>query len=403
MISLEEAQRKVISQIHPLQSFERVSLKEAVGRVLSETIYAALDQPPFTNSAMDGFAMRAEDVRDASPECPVTLRVKAFQPAGALPEALPEASPEAVEIATGAPLPLGADAVVMKEHARLRDSEIILERPLSVGENIRQAGETLVKGTPIFMAGEKIFANNMGLLASCGLDSLSVVRRPRIVYLATGDEIVGIGQPRGDHQIYNSNMPVLRALFEKEGCTFWDLGISKDSEDELSSKLHKAYDLEPDILVLTGGVSVGRRDLVKELLEKSGAETLFHKVAMKPGKPILFAKRHETFIFGLPGNPVSAQVGFYQFVYPAIQKLLNAKNLFLEEEKALLEREIASQKRHLILIGLKRKKNGMTTVMPLKEGSGSVSSFSLGNCFISIPTGDQPWGRNTMVGIQSYV
>lgn len=403
MISLIEAQKIIIREIETFHETEKVPLLESVGRVLAEDVIAPFAQPPFSNSAMDGFALRVLDVQDASEKNPVTLEVMKFQSAGSSFCELPLHA--IYEIATGAPLPLGADAVMMKEEASYQEGKITVKRRLSAGENVRKKGENIVEGTPVFLRGEKILEKNIGLLASFGFDLINVMRRPLVCYFATGNEIVKVGKPREDYQIYNSNALSLHALFQKEGCEFLDLGICKDSLSEHISLIKKARDVKPDILAMTGGVSVGEHDFVKEALEEIGAEILFHKVSIKPGKPILFARLNHVLIFGLPGNPVSTQVGFYYFIYPTIRKLLGQRECFLREEKAFLQGTLFQEKRHLLLPGIKRTVDGVSSVIPLKQGSGNVAAFSLGNCFISVPSkgaGEGKLNENSMVSIQDY-
>ena len=401
MLSVEEAQDIILEKISPLNEMENIPLLESIGRVLAKDVLAPFDQPPFSNSAMDGFALRSTDVTNASLESPVVLEVSKFQSAGSDFCELPLNC--AIEIATGAPLPRGSDAVMMKEDVKPQDGKIIVTQPLKRGENVRNQGEDLLEGTQLFLKGEKIKEKNVGLLASFGFASVEVIRKPRIAYVATGDEIVKAGEMKKEHQIYNSNALSLKALFKKEGCEFFDFGICRDSISELNFFIKKALETKPDIFVLTGGVSVGRHDFVRQILEENGAEIFFHKVSVKPGKPLLFAKFKDSFVFGLPGNPLSSQVGFYQFIYPAIQKLLNAKKYFLEQEMALLQGEIFKNKRHLFLIGFKKMINETITVIPFKEGSGNVASFSLGNCLISIPPGSGKLEKNSLVTIQDYV
>ena len=400
MILFKDAQSIIIEKIRPILDEQRVNLLESIGYVLAHPLKASFDQPPFSNSAMDGFAVAYGDVHEASPSHPIELKVASFQSAGST---FCKLSPKkAIEIATGAPLPEGCDAVIKKEDVMIEHQKIIISRQVKHSENIRRQGEDVQAGHILLDEGQSLLAKHMGMLASAGISELCVYRKPHAFYIATGDEIVELGKDRLSHQVYNSNAISLRALFEKSGCEFQDLGIVKDGCYELMAKIQNALSQKPDLLILTGGVSVGRHDYVKEALGALGAEILFHKVNIKPGKPLLFAKLDNTFIFGLPGNPLSSQVGFYEFILPALRKMRGDKHLFLKEKQAELINEIRSEERHKFVVGFEKDENGKTYVEAFKEGSGNVALFARGNCFISIPPGCKKFKAGERVTIQPY-
>ncbi|MBI2608961.1 MAG: molybdopterin molybdotransferase MoeA [Deltaproteobacteria bacterium] len=397
MISLKEAQQRITRESNKELGVEVINLQESVGRILEHSLFARFDQPVFTNSAMDGFAVRAEDVESASRENPQSLPIQSYQSAGSSFSVLQEGFVQ--EIATGAPLPQGADSVVMKEEVQVKGDQAYFSKPCHKGSHIRLQGEYIQKGSLIFRKGKKIEPNDLGVLASFGEKRLSVYKKVKVSYLATGNEIISLEEQRQEHHIYNSNAFSLLGLFQKEGCEFEDEGISPDEPFKLSEKIKQIFLKEPQFLILTGGVSVGKHDFVKEILEELGARIIFHKVSIKPGKPILFSRKADTFIFGLPGNPLSAQVGFYHFIYPLICKMQNRCCYFLEEKNAYVTEEIHQQKRHVFIPGVLKSNLGVESVTPLKLSSGNVLSLSLANCFISIPEGSDTVLQDTLVSV----
>ncbi|MBI2027447.1 MAG: molybdopterin molybdotransferase MoeA [Deltaproteobacteria bacterium] len=400
MIRLEEAQKCIVEITNAIEHTQTVNLLDSIGYVLAQPIHALFDQPPFTNSAMDGWAVRYEDVCLISEENSIELEVCGFQQAGSAARTLEIKS--AIEIATGAPVPQGADTVIKKEDVAVLQNKISISKPVKRFDNIRNQGEDVHLGQVLLGEGEEIGAKHIGLIASQGIDKLTVFRKPRILYIATGDELIQVGYPREAYQIYNSNALSLAALFSKAGCEFKDFGICYDTHNELCEWIQRAIDQKPDILVLTGGVSVGRYDYVKEVLESLKADIFFHKVRIKPGKPILCAKIGNSLIFGLPGNPLSAQVGFYEFIVPAIQKLRRQVPLFLSEKKAILIKSVMGGQMHKFIVGFQKHENGNTFVEALEEVSGNVCVFAKGNCFISIPESNKEFKAGELVTIQTY-
>ena len=400
MITFKRAQETVVLYTLPLDGVEKINLESCEGRVLAGDVRAEFYQPPFTNSAMDGFAVRSQELEGASPDAPISVEIQSFQSAGS---AFLELKPYMTcDIATGAPLPYGADAVVMKEKFKTEGVRAIFYEAVKPGTHVREKGSDVREGEILLRRGEKISPKSIGLLASFGVVELPVVRQPKIFYVATGDEIVAVGEKRAENQIYNSNARSLRALVCHEGCTFTDLGVFKDDEEELKFCVERILEDAPDIFILNGGISVGKRDYVRKALESLNVEIIFHKVAIKPGKPILFGRLNKTLIFGLPGNPFSTQVAFYQFVYPAIQKMVHGRNYFLKEEKAYLGEPLVLDARHLIVPAVKRNILGVVEVSPLKESSGSVAALSKANCFISIPEGEGILDKDSLVSIQVF-
>lgn len=298
---------------------ETVSVTDALGRVLAAPQTSALTVPPLDNSAMDGYAVRVADVAVAGVRLPVSQRIQA----GAV--GAPLQAGTAARIFTGAPVPAGADAVLMQEYCGLEGDEVVIHAQPHPGENIRRAGEDIQAGAQILAAGTRIGAAEMGLAASVGLAELPVYRKLKVACFFTGDELVTPGAPLLPGQIYNSNRYTLTGLVNDLGCELIDLGIVPDTLEATESALLRAASLA-DVIVTSGGVSVGEADYVKAAVEKLGRVEMW-KVAMKPGKPLVYGRVKKADFIGLPGNPVSAFVTFCLFVRPFLLKRMGAANV----------------------------------------------------------------------------
>jgi molybdopterin molybdotransferase len=310
LLSIDEALARVLARVRPLAA-EPVSVADAAGRVLAEDVAALIDLPPFPSSAMDGFAIRAEDVPG---ELPVVFRIAAGVPAERALE-----GGEAMQISTGGTVPAGANAVVPIENVVETDNSVQVPDPVDAGAHIRPIGGDVRAGEALLAAGTALGAAQIGALAAAGVAEVSCSRRPRVVVLSTGTELRAPGEALGPGQIYESNGPMLAAAFEAAGALVDRIGPVADDEEEHRRALE--WGLEADVLVTSGGVSVGPHDLVRRILGELGVEEDFWGVAVKPGKPLAFATRGATLVFGLPGNPVSALVGVELFVRPALRAL----------------------------------------------------------------------------------
>jgi molybdopterin molybdotransferase len=337
MIDYRDALREVVARARPLAS-ESIPLAEALGRTLARDIRAGGPVPPFAKATMDGYAIRAADTRPAEGADFVDLQVTEDLPAGRISRRALGPG-QAARIMTGAPLPKGADAVVMVEDTEKSGARVKVLRPARDGDNIGEAGEDIKKGELVLAKGDLIGPAEVGMLAALGHASVRVSRRPEAAVIATGDEIVEPGQRTRPGQIRNSNGHALRALALQAGAKASYLGIARDKNSSLKLKIRKAH--EADILVLSGGVSVGDYDLVKEELRALGVRPVFWRVRIKPGKPVFFGVRGRQLVFGLPGNPTSAMVTFHLFVRPAIDRMLDRKSPGLRAGKAVVEREIS--------------------------------------------------------------
>jgi molybdopterin molybdotransferase len=316
LLTFEQAQARVLEHIRTLPS-ERVSLATASGRVTAAPARSTVDLPPFTSSAMDGYAVRTADLPGM---LPVVARVAAGRPAD---RAL--AAGEAMEISTGGVVPEGADAVVPLEHVVQRDNDSV-EFPEAVvsGANVRPRGGDAAEGSVVVDSGVVLGPSQIGALASAGVAEVECVRRPRVAVLATGTELARPGEPLGPGQVYEANAVMLAAALAAAGAEVERLPAVAD--DEAAHRAAIARGLEADVLVTSGGVSVGPHDLVRAIEAELGVEEIFWRVAMRPGKPVSFGVRAETLVFGLPGNPVSSLVGCLLFVLPAVRALQGVRN-----------------------------------------------------------------------------
>lgn len=317
LLSLDAALRQILAEIAPLAGWERLPLKAALGRVLLDDVAAARDLPGFANSAMDGYALRAADTDGG----PARLNVIGTSWAGKPYEGRAEPG-QCVRIFTGAMLPEGADTVVMQEEVGAEDGAIRLQGPLRAGRDVRRPGEELRAGDVALAAGKRLGPADLALLASLGQCDVAVRAKPRVAFFSTGDELRGIGSQLAPGQIYDSNRYAVDGLLREAGAEPLDLGVVADDRLALKAALQQASAMA-DVVLTSGGVSVGEADFVTGVLAEIG-EVRFWKMAVKPGKPIAFGRVGNAWFFGLPGNPVSVLVGFRQVVKPALEKLEGA-------------------------------------------------------------------------------
>jgi len=396
MISVEEALDKILGYVEVLGE-EESPILDCLGQVLAEDVYSSINVPPLDNTAMDGYAVRSGDTRGASEKSPRLLRVIDTVAAGSISDLKVEPG-TAIRIMTGAPLPDGANSVVRfedtDESSRAGSSaEIGILIEAESGLNIRRAGEDILKGAKVLRRGVVIRPLEVGVLASLGRSMVKVIRRPRIAILATGDELVGIGKPLPVGKIYNSNSYGLAAQVERYGGIPKVLGIARDSEDSLVASLRRG--LDTDMLITSGGVSVGDYDVVKDVLAKQG-EITFWTVRMKPGKPLAFGTIRRVGKagtvrniphLGLPGNPVSSMVTFELFVRPAILKMMGRKDLTKPTVEAVIEDTVVnSDSRRIFARAVLEKRGGQYFArLTGPQGSGILTSMTLANGLVIIP------------------
>ena len=382
MILVEEALHHILGKI-PRLGKERLSILKAQGRVLGEEIIAPRNIPPWDNSAMDGYAVRAQDIQRASKTTPAVLKVLSDLPAGRIFKGQGRPG-EAVRIMTGAPLPEGFDTVVQVEDTE-KDGEVVrIFASLGKGKNIRSAGEDVKAGTRILEEGTLLRPAHIGMLASIQRSMVSVYQQPRVAILSTGDELLEIDEAWQEAKIVNSNSYSLTALVSECGGVPLQLGIAKDRREELLNKIQQG--LVADILVTSGGVSVGDYDLVKKMLNELG-QMNFWKVAMRPGQPLAFGMIAAKPLFGLPGNPVSSMVSFELFVRPSILKMSGHKNLFRPALKAILREDVSKKAGlvHFIRCSLFPEGEKIFASTTGDQGSGILSSMVKAQGLIVLP------------------
>lgn len=383
MIQVHEALEIILSKIS-FKGVEKIPIDESLGRVLTEDIVARRPNPPLDNSAMDGYALIAGDIRSATPEHPVKLEVLEDVPAGYTAHTTIR-SGQAIRIMTGAPIPPGADAVIMQEDTERNGNYVLVKDTAEVGENIRQAGEDVKTGELVISRGVTIQPSHIGMMAVVGRSHVYVSQRPIVAIISTGDELVDLDDTPTGPCIYNSNGYMLAAQVRSAGGTPRYLGIARDQEKDLLEKFEWA--LKCDIVVSSGGVSVGDYDLVKASLKKMGQEMLFWKVAMKPGKPLAFGRIDEKPVFGLPGNPVSSFVSFEQFVRPSLRKMLGCKDLSHKVIQAKLTKTIHKKpgRQHFLSSTVAWNGAGYIATPAEEQGSGVLKSAMNANGLLIFP------------------
>jgi molybdopterin molybdotransferase len=379
MISVQEAQSRILARVESPGRPELIAVGGALGRVLAEDVRASMDVPPTDNSAVDGYAVAASAVPDAGT---AEFDVVADLPAGSVyGEALPRGA--ALRIMTGAPMPAGADTVYPQEVVTRRGARIEA-RPIEPGANVRHRGEDVRAGAVVLAAGTVLRPQEMGVAASLGLAQVLVRQRPRVAILSTGDEVAEPGAPRKPAQIYDSNRYALRGLVEAAGGAATDCGIVPDRFDELSAQLRGAA-ASHDVVLTSGGVSVGDYDLVKSVLQDAGGID-FWQVAMQPGRPVAVGRIGAAHFFGLPGNPVAAMLTFHLFVRPALWKLAGRRDLDVPRFRAVALEPMRKKR------GRREFKRGILTYTGERwevrttgpQGSGILTSMTQANCLIVV-------------------
>ena len=388
-LSYIEARDLLLEYVNTM-SEERVPLADCFGRVLAKALAAAEDVPPFDRSPYDGYAFRARDTVNASQDNPVTLRILEEIPAGGVSH-VPVTENTAVKVLTGAPIPSGADAVVMFEKTRFTETEVTLFAPAKPGENIVTAGEDVKKGTVLAEAGTVIDPGLMGTLASQNSLFTDVYRIPKVGIISTGSELMPVGSVLEPGKIYDSNQYTLSAALKKEGCMPIPMGIAKDNTEAIAAAIEKALDT-CDAVVLTGGVSVGDYDLTPAAMEAAGAEILFSGVAIKPGMACAYGVRNGKLICALSGNPASSLTNFYAIALPAMRKLCGRKDYIPREITVTLADGFRKKSHVTRLLRGKLDLSEGNAVMHLPKDQGNVVLSSTIGCDVMavIPAGSDP-------------
>ncbi|MGB2953368.1 MAG: gephyrin-like molybdotransferase Glp [Gaiellaceae bacterium] len=388
LISIAEAQALILERVQALEQ-ESVPIGQAAGRVLAESARALVDLPPFASSAMDGFALRAEETPG---ELPVSFRIAAGRPSPA-----PLAAGEAMAIATGGVVPDGADAVVPFELVDERDNTVSVPHTVARGANVRPRGGDVRAGDAVVEAGVRLGAAQLGALAASGIAEVVCARRPRVAVLTTGTELRPPGEPLGPGEVYEANGVILAAQLAAAGALVERLAAVADDEDAHRDAL--AAGLEHDVLVTSGGVSVGPHDLVRKVEAELGVEEVFWRVAVKPGKPLAFGVRGRTLVFGLPGNPVSSLVGFELFVRPAVLALQGALDPGPPLESGTLAEPVQRDPARDELVRARTERRDGTVILEPLSGQEShmIARAAGADALVLVPRGDGQLGRGEAV------
>ncbi|HEY4409227.1 MAG TPA: gephyrin-like molybdotransferase Glp [Acidimicrobiia bacterium] len=390
MIPLEEAQNRILATVPRLPA-ANVALADALGLVTVEDLAATEPIPPFANTGVDGYAVRAADTTGATAETPVRLRVVDELPAGKAPS-VPVGPGEAIRIMTGAPAPAGADAIVMVEDTAAEDGGgvVVIRRQARPGDHVRPAGGDLAVGDPAFPAGSVLGPAHLGVVASLGRASVDVVRRPRVAVMSTGDELVPPGEPLLIGQIRDSNRPMLLAQVAQTGCEVVDFGVGVDDEAVITERLEKAA-ATCDAMVTSGGVSMGDYDIIKMVLSRI-AEMNWWQIAIRPAKPLAFGMLHGVPIFGLPGNPVSSNVSFELFARPALLQMMGHARRFRPVTPAVAAHDMrrrADGKLHLDRVTLRRDESGrLVAASAGGQASNVLSAMAASDGLVLLPDGE---------------
>lgn len=399
-LTVEQARQRILATVEPVSGAEKLALRSALGRIVAEDIYSPIDVPSHTNSAVDGYALTSTDLSGKETK----LRVIGTSWAGRPFYGRVQAG-ESVRIMTGAVVPKGADTVVMQEHVRLHDGAIDVTGHIPPGENVRAAGEDLAKGQLALAKGKQILPPELGLLASLGIVEVPVSRRLRVAFFSTGDELRSLGQPLAEGEIYDSNRYTLFGMLTRLGVEMLDMGVIRDDRDAIERAFLDAA-ANADVIITSGGVSVGEADYVKETLERLG-EIHFWQIAMKPGRPLAFGHVRDATFFGLPGNPVSVMMTFYQFVEQALRHMMGQSN----PRPALATFKVRCASRLHKRLGRAEFQRGilesdaageLVVRATGQQGSGILRSMSAANCFVILPRDGQTVEPGTLVDVQPF-
>lgn len=400
VLTVEEARARIVAEIAPVSGEEVSGLHESLGRVLARDVHSTVDVPSHRNSAMDGYALDGRSLPAAGPQ---GFEVVGTSWAGRPYEGA-VGSGQCVRIMTGATLPEATDTVVMQEHVRIEAGRAVIDAGHRRGQNVREAGEDIRRGEVVLQAGTVLRPAQLGLLASIGIGDVPVRRRPRVAILSTGDELRSIGEELGPGQIYDSNRYSLHGMLARLQLEVIDLGVVPDTREDTLRAFTTASE-RSDVIVTSGGVSVGEADFVTETLEKHG-RIGFWKVAMKPGKPIAFGRFGNAYFFGLPGNPVSVMVTFYQLVQPALHALAGSTGADPPIRVRAVCRTALRKKAGRMEFQrgvLELDADGTYSVRSSgHQGAGILRSMGEANCFILLPLDQGDVEPGTEVEVQPF-
>ncbi|WP_350979376.1 molybdopterin molybdotransferase MoeA [Shewanella sp. AC34-MNA-CIBAN-0136] len=393
----DQAIEQLLAQVEATQDTELVTLTQAIDRVLAEDLASSIDLPPFDNSAMDGYAFRFTDLAASQDKTTLTLVGSSF--AGHPFDG--QVSPNScIRIMTGAPVPVGFDTVQMQEKVQADDNQITIEHPHRLGANVRRRGEELLAGAKVLHKGITIRAAEMGVLATIGISQVRVTRKLKVAFFSTGDELRPVGSELAPGQIYDSNRYSIQGLLSKSHVDWVDLGVIADNKEAIRGAFKEAAS-KADMVLTSGGVSVGEADFTKQILSEEGQIT-FWKLAIKPGKPFAFGKIDNAIFCGLPGNPVSSMVTFYKLVLPILHKMQGlkpVKPLFCQAKLLTDIRKYPGRVEYQRGILSRNELGELEVAITGGQGSGMLTSMSLANCFVILDQfqGDTPTGAQVTV------
>jgi len=398
-LSVDQARESIAKVITPIQGWETVAIRDALGRVLDKDVIAPHNVPAHDNSAMDGYAVSSAD---CCGQAGTTLKVVGTAFAGNAFSGI-VGSGQAVRIMTGAMVPRGSDCIVPQEFTDADGDKVTIKQIIRAGDNIRRAGEDLTKDAPALTAGTRIGPAELGLIASLGIAEVQVKRRLRVAFFSTGDEVASIGKPLAPGQIYDSNRYTLFGVLTRLGCDLIDMGVIPDQPEALEAAFADAS-ATADVILTSGGVSVGEADFIKQMMNRMG-QVDFWKLNIKPGRPMAFGRIGNTWLFGLPGNPVAVLVTFYQFVQDALLTLMGVTPLPdrpVHPARCLTDIR-KSPKRREFIRAIFRLEGGEAVVQPTgAQGSGVLRSMSDANCFIVLPEGRPSVTAGETVDVQMF-
>ena len=399
LLNVGAARSLILDTLSPIEGWECVAVRAALGRVLARDVIAPCNVPAYDNSAMDGYAVRAADLAS---DAETALAVVGTAFAGH-PFASTVGAGQAVRIMTGAPVPNGADTIVMQEVARCEGEQVLVPAGMKKGQNLRRAGEDLAAGGVALAAGTRCGPAELGLIASLGIAEVVVHRPLRVAFFSTGDEIASIGLPLAPGKVYDSNRFTLFGTLSRLGCELLDMGVIPDEAAALEAAFRDAA-RTADVIITSGGVSVGEADFIREMMARMG-EVSFWKLAIKPGRPMAFGRIGDAVLFGLPGNPVAVLVSFYQFVQDALLKLMGVSPL-PPAERFAVHADFALRKRPGLVEYLRGRlqRDGAepTVAMAGAQGSGVLRSMSDADCFVVLPEDCTAVQPGDMVFIQPF-
>ena len=378
LISRVEALKTVLDSVRPVEKNESVPIEESSSRVLAEDVIADKDIPPFDRAAMDGYAVRAEDTYKASERNPAVLNLKAVLHAGESSET-PLSKGECIRIATGCPIPLGVDAVVMVEFTEENEGKVSIFKAVHPGANIAPKGEDMKKGEAILKDGDTLTPAKVGVLAALGHRHVKVYQKPLVAIVPTGTEICEVGAELREGQVYDVNSYTLTSLLSENGALVTMSSIVPDSFEQLKSVIMRF--LDHDLIVFSGGSSVGERDILGKVIKESG-RLLFHGVQMKPGKPTLFGLVRERPVFGMPGYPTSCLSNAYVFLVPAVRKMARLPHRELRTVRAKMAKKIVSASGREQLLPVKLMHG---QAHPVFKTSGDITSLAEADGYIILP------------------